>query len=495
MSQVDGGCVCDAGDWFRPELGRIILEELQEPPRFHRKQWEFAVIYRALEAAGLLDGTREGISFGSGTERLLYALARRVKHLWATDLYAEDSAWDIARTERPLAFLEAHAPFPIPPGSVSARAMDMRTIAFPPASFDFAYSSCAIEHIGHRADFVRHLKEVRRVLRPGGVYAFTTELTWQREAVALEGNYYFSRALLEDVVRESGLACAATFDATLSPHAINTPLPIELSGGRNDGEGRFNERLFGLLSHLQLCTANVPFTSCLVVLRKEQTPFEGFTWRGWEESQRQVEAGLGQVRALVEEAELELQPFAWLPDRRSRQYLGHAAFFAREPAPPPDRVPGAMLHTAYVWLGARPRELRVSLGLLAPEGARVHLTVHRSPAARPDVIEVEQERWLPVVGGALEAGVALTPRDGCTYAVLASIDEPAARLTRARVTASPAGAEPLVPLAAASPPGPAVEAGGPPLLGTAVETLSLAARALPRVALSRLRRLRAGRPA
>ena len=37
--------ICDAADWFDPEIKSIIEKELKEPARFHRKQWEFAMIF------------------------------------------------------------------------------------------------------------------------------------------------------------------------------------------------------------------------------------------------------------------------------------------------------------------------------------------------------------------------------------------------------------------------------------------------------------------
>ena len=40
----------------------------------------------------------------------------------------------------------------------------MRALEFEDASFDFCYSSCAMEHIGKYDDFLEHLREVRRVL-------------------------------------------------------------------------------------------------------------------------------------------------------------------------------------------------------------------------------------------------------------------------------------------------------------------------------------------
>ena len=45
--------LCEAADWFDQEFDRIIRDELDEEPRFHRKQWEFAQIFRT--SAGATD--------------------------------------------------------------------------------------------------------------------------------------------------------------------------------------------------------------------------------------------------------------------------------------------------------------------------------------------------------------------------------------------------------------------------------------------------------
>ncbi len=462
--------VCDGADWFRLELDRIIRRELEESPRFHRKQWEFAVIYRELERLGLLDGNAEGISFGTGRERLLYAVARRVKHVWATDLYGEEAAWDLARTGNPSKFLRTHAPFPVPEERLSAKHMDMREISFPDGTFDFAWSSCAIEHIGHRSDFIRHLQEVRRVLKPGGVYVLTTEFTWADQAAELEGNYFFSRGLLEDIVRESGLDSDPEFDASLTRHGINVPLPLELSGGRNDGLGRYNERLFESLAHLQLSSASTAFTSCVVVLRKSGESFKGWRFSGFEDATQFIGEGLDGVRRIVEEADLALEPFADLPHRRSRHYVGHEAFFREIGASTPSASEKRTLfHSAYVWLGRRPRLLRVSLGSASAREFNVNLRVHRCSMAKPwGAVRTELETELRGVDGRAMAEIPLSPRDDCTYAVLAENPSGDLVLNEVSIKAAAAGSMPIW------------TTGSPPLQPGAIASLYAAARALRR---------------
>ena len=433
--------ICDAADWQQPDLLRIISEEFAGVPHFNRKQWEFAVLFRELERRGLLNEKSRGISFGSATEVMLYSVARHAGHIWATDLYGEGAAWDIARTKDATELVRSRAPFAYPEDRLSARSMDMREIAFPDESFDFAYSSCVIEHIGGRADFIRHLREVDRVLRPGGVYAFTTELTYEDSAVEMPGNYYFSRGLLEEIVRESGLSCSAAFDARLARHRANTPLPMELASGINDGDGRFGEQLFGLMSAVQLCSAQVAFTSCLVVLEKDcASRFTHWTVEGWDRSVEFIHEGLGIVRGILEDAELRLAPFAWMPSRHSSHFLGHEHFFEKGGSGPEGNT---LFHTGYFWLGGRPRRIRVALQVKGSAEYRVRLKIHRTRGQTPWVAELHSYVDLDGAGAAFFHELSLDPEAGCSYAVLGELLSGEMALVDTSITVAPAGAPPI----------------------------------------------------
>ncbi len=154
--------VCDAADWFGTALGPTITSELREVPRLHSKQWEFAMKFNLLREAGVLHADASGLSLGTGRESLIYAIANHVKHVWATDLYTQDAIWADARTVDIDAFIRGAPPFSTRVDRISAKNMDMRQIEFEDNSFDFAYSSSAVEHIGSWHDFRCHLSEVKR---------------------------------------------------------------------------------------------------------------------------------------------------------------------------------------------------------------------------------------------------------------------------------------------------------------------------------------------
>src|SRR5579863_8491649 len=113
--------VCDAADWFTPDMISTISSELRETPRFHRKQWEFAMKFNLLRQAGALNEDASGISFGTGQELLIYALANHVKHVWATDIYTDDTIWPDARTADFNEFVRGNPPIPTRVDRLSAK--------------------------------------------------------------------------------------------------------------------------------------------------------------------------------------------------------------------------------------------------------------------------------------------------------------------------------------------------------------------------------------
>ena len=215
--------ICDIYDFFDPELLEIITQELRRPPSLLRRLWEFGAIFAALRRAGKLDGDSIGLGLGVGTEQLIFAIAPHVKRAIITDLYERDSRWVSVRTDNPTDLLKELAPWPVDWERMDVRRMDMRRIELPDNSVDFAWSTGAMEHIGADEDFVQHFKEVRRVLKPGGVYAFTTAVAFGEETVRFPHNYLFHPRHLVDLIEESGLHGEPEFDCGLGVHSLNVP--------------------------------------------------------------------------------------------------------------------------------------------------------------------------------------------------------------------------------------------------------------------------------
>ncbi|MDH4063893.1 MAG: class I SAM-dependent methyltransferase [Acidobacteriota bacterium] len=411
------GKLCDAADWFDPEFERIIRVELEEELRFHRKQWEFAQIYRALQVLGYLNATSRGLSMGSGEERLLYSVARRAGHLTVTDLYGASSTWDCAQTDHPGRSLEAAAPFAVEPSRFTARRMDMRMLEFEDASFDFCYSSCAIEHIGDYDDFLRHLKEVRRVLKDDGIYVLTTEFHYGEDVIPAPHNYYFSSGFLHELVRAAAFVTLDGVDGSLSPHVLNRPVPASLSDLCADPSDAVTDMLLKAAPHVQLLTGGLPFSSMSLVLRKPAPGIPGgvLPMAGLEGSRRFIEAGVRRWKAFVENAQLSLDPFAGLSGGRPTRGVPRLVAW--------DGV-DTLFHTGYVWLGSAARTVTVDLDAWPVNGGNteIELRVHRQPTLHPGDVTCSSSTSVAIGDGRhVDACLPLSAEEGCSYSVLGKV--------------------------------------------------------------------------
>lgn len=424
--------LCDAADWFDPALARIIREELRELPRFHRKQWEFAMILRALREHGLLQGDRVGLSMGGGRERLLYAVAQRVRRLVVTDLYDPATLWEGARTNDPDGFIKADKPFPVDDARLKALRMDMRSLDFEDECFDFCYSSCAIEHIGVREDFLRHLAEAYRVLRDGGVYVLTTEFHYGPEAIEHPQNYVFSPGCLRDLLAATHFTPEPELDARIAPHKANLPIPANLDRFCFAGDGQLSDSLLREFTHVQLLRGRHPHTSATLVLRKDKraTRRRRLRFRGLEQSREFMAAGVDEFRSLLERSRLSLDPYAFLPQ-----------------GAPSLRGDGAAFHTDYVWLGSGRRTFRVCWNVveLATPECRLELRVHgQRTLGPPEVLCLATEDVVIQGPGQTTHELSVAVEDDASYAVLAKVVGGDCLLDRIRVESAPApGGAPL----------------------------------------------------
>jgi SAM-dependent methyltransferase len=159
-------------------------EELKTPARLHRKLWEWVYIMRVLETQGVLRDGAVGLGFGVGREPLAAAMAARGCTLLATDKlmpgWEEYYAHSVAELDNngvcdPKVLVER----------VELREVDMREIPPDLGSFDFIWSSCAIEHLGSLEAGLDFVRETLPLLKPGGVAVHTTELNVRSDTSTL----------------------------------------------------------------------------------------------------------------------------------------------------------------------------------------------------------------------------------------------------------------------------------------------------------------------
>jgi len=190
----------------------------------HRKPYEFAQLIYGCRALGVLRDAASIVSVGAGHELILYWLANHVRRVIATDMY--EGVWQErqGREGDPnvLTTPEAFAPFPYRRDHLRFMRMDGRSLGFRDGSFDIAYSLSSIEHFGGLTGAVATVREMTRVLRPGGILALATEYV-------LEGPRHEETFLPDEIAelaRQPGLQLVQPIDETVFRRYSYTPIDL-----------------------------------------------------------------------------------------------------------------------------------------------------------------------------------------------------------------------------------------------------------------------------
>ncbi len=165
--------------WDNPEWMDILRSLGLSDDRFsmHRKPYELTQFIYGCSRLGALTTDAEVVSIGAGHEIVLYWLANRVRRVVATDLY--EGYWTERRGREGdpsvLTRPDEFAPFPYRQDRLTFLKMDGRHLEFPDDTFDIAYSLSSIEHFGGLEGAGQTMREMARILKPGGILAIATE--------------------------------------------------------------------------------------------------------------------------------------------------------------------------------------------------------------------------------------------------------------------------------------------------------------------------------
>ncbi len=201
--------LCKAKDWQMDWFKRWV-KELNEPARYHRKQWEFIFVMQALWERGCIVKGKKGLVFAVGTEPGPSIFANYGCDILATDIFPEegkekgwtngdqlcfgiDSLNKRGLTDRET--LEKH---------VQYRAVDMNDIPKDLKGFDFNWSSCSFEHLGSIKKGLSFLKNQLKTLKPGGWAVHTTEFNISSNDQTLDNcdTVVFRRRDLDNLAKE-----------------------------------------------------------------------------------------------------------------------------------------------------------------------------------------------------------------------------------------------------------------------------------------------------
>jgi len=175
----------------------------------HRKMWEWLFIAEAFHERGLLVAGRRGLGFGVGQEPLVALFADAGCTIVATDQPREsavatgwtDSAVEWAGGLEDLNEFELCAPA-VFAERVTYRPVNMTEVPPDLIGFDFAWSSCALEHLGTLGAGMDFVAASLACLRPGGLAVHTTEYLVSSNDATVEagGTVFYRRRDIEDLV-------------------------------------------------------------------------------------------------------------------------------------------------------------------------------------------------------------------------------------------------------------------------------------------------------
>jgi SAM-dependent methyltransferase len=248
--------VCHPDFWSDPEWLQVqrALGLPRGEDEQHRKRFEWVQCAYGLERLGVLGPQTRVLGVGAGHERVLFYLANRSALTVATDLYTG------AFTDSPAAEADPgfardpghYAPFAFRREHLAVVRADGTRLPFRAGGFDVVYSLSSIEHFGGHAAASVAMREMARVLRPGGIACVATELVLQGG----EHPEFFTPAALQHfVVEQSGMVPVERLHHRPLPRALLDD-PVWLDGDiyRNP--------------HLVLGRGHHRWTSVVLFLRK-----------------------------------------------------------------------------------------------------------------------------------------------------------------------------------------------------------------------------------
>ena len=205
--------ICQVAD-LENEEWRNVLKEIKckiDKSNFHRKIWEYVQIIYCLKKLKFLTPQSICLAIGAGREPILYYLTYKVKKVYGIDLYEGVFFGGEDESDIPTS-VGKYAPFPYVEDKLILTRMDALDLKFPDNYFDFVFSASSIEHFGNKRRILRAIKEMYRVLKPGGVAVITTELKLNRFATTLPGVRLFRLEEFLKIGEKTGFIIQNNFD-------------------------------------------------------------------------------------------------------------------------------------------------------------------------------------------------------------------------------------------------------------------------------------------
>jgi SAM-dependent methyltransferase len=275
--------LCCIEDWENHEVKDIIskLQDItyynkcqgilaRKPGQIHRKDWEWALGIIAMKRFGKLNDNNTAIGIGAGRELILFYLTNYLGHLYATDLYSIKEWENFA----PVDFLEnpgKYSPFPYDQSALTVLRMDGTRLEFPSDSFDIVFSFSSIEHFGgeNYSGALKSLKEMERVLKPGGIAIVATEyIINNKDPPDLTNQFYNERTIYSHLIDKLDvMRLVEPVDLTISPKTLDGGI-IDASDAVDWDTSRVDDDFKRVNPYIVIKLGNMLVTSIMLVFQK-----------------------------------------------------------------------------------------------------------------------------------------------------------------------------------------------------------------------------------
>jgi SAM-dependent methyltransferase len=287
--------LCDISDFADPELRSAMREIVgyEDDVLVNRKYWEYGMLGLYLRAQGLLRRDVDVLAVAAGSEPPLFWLTRHVGRVLATDIYGEGDWGEDVASAAMVSDPASFAPYEYERDRLEVRAMNALALDVADESFDVVYCLSSIEHFGDFKAIRASVREMARVVRPGGHLIITTECLvanhwrdWTAANLAvrlLSGGRRAPRATLyrrmidalrpreidRYVVSGSGLALVQAIDYTISQESLAAASQLVATpAGMRVSTATGHVEIGSELPHLMLRVDSSPWTSLFIGLRR-----------------------------------------------------------------------------------------------------------------------------------------------------------------------------------------------------------------------------------
>ena len=275
--------LCCIEDWENQEVKEIIpkLQDItyynkrqgilaRKPGQIHRKDWEWTLGIIAMKRFGKLNEKNTAIGVGAGKELVLFYLANHLGHLYATDLYNTKDWENFAPADFP-EDPSKYSPFPYNQSALTALRMDGTQLEFPSDSSDIVFSFSSIEHFGgeNYSGALKSLKEMERVLKPGGIAVVATEyIINNKNPPDLTNQFYNERTIYSHLIDKlDRMKLVEPLDLTISQKTLDKGI-IDASNAVDWDTSRVDDEFKQTNPYIVIKLGNILVTSIMLVFQK-----------------------------------------------------------------------------------------------------------------------------------------------------------------------------------------------------------------------------------